>query len=51
MKETELGVALVSAGMLNSVFNMLNPILTGLFYIASIIWLCVQIFNKLKNKK
>lgn len=50
MKETELGVTLVSAGMLNSVFNMLNPILTGLFYIASIIWLCVQIFNKLKKK-
>jgi len=51
MKETDLGLTLVSAGMLNSYFNMLNPILTAIFYVASIIWLCIQIFNKIKNEK
>jgi hypothetical protein len=29
---------------------MLNPVLTGLFYILSIGWLGVQIYYKIKNK-
>ena len=37
--------------LLNSVFQMLNPVLTGLFYIASIGWLLTQIYFKIKNKK
>jgi hypothetical protein len=50
MKETELGTILISIGMLNSWFQMLNPVLTGLFYIGSIIWLAVQIYYKIKKK-
>lgn len=37
--------------LLNSVFQMLNPVLTGLFYIASIGWLAVQIYYKVRTKK
>ena len=51
MKDTELGMVLISAGMINSWFEMMNPLLTGLFYIGSIVWLDVQIYYKLKNKK
>jgi hypothetical protein len=51
MKDTELGMVLISAGMINSWFQMMNPLLTGLFYIGSIVWLAVQIYYKLKNKK
>lgn len=35
---------------LNSFFQMFNPVLTGLFYVASIAWLCVQIYHKVKYK-
>jgi hypothetical protein len=44
------GVTTVIA-LLNSVFQMLNPVLTGIFYIASIGWLGVQIYHKIKYKK
>jgi len=37
--------------LLNSLFQMLNPVLTGLFYIASIGWLVTQMYYKIKNKK
>jgi hypothetical protein len=36
---------------LNSFFVMFNPVLTGVFYIASIGWLATQIYYKVKNKK
>jgi hypothetical protein len=51
MKDTELGMILISAGMVNSWFQMMNPLLTGLFYIGSIVWLAVQIYFKIKNRK
>jgi len=51
MKDTQLGVILISAGMVNSWFEMMNPLLTGLFYIGSIVWLTVQIYFKIKNRK
>ncbi len=44
------GVATIIAFM-NSFFQMMNPVFTGLFYIASICWLGVQIYYKIKNKK
>jgi hypothetical protein len=50
MKDTELGMVLISAGMINSWFQMMNPLLTGLFYICSIIWIGVQIYYKLKKR-
>ena len=37
--------------LFNSVFQMLNPVLTGIFYIVSIGWLLTQIYFKIKNKK
>ena len=36
--------------LLNSVFQMLNPVLTGIFYVASIGWLGVQIYYKIKRR-
>jgi hypothetical protein len=44
------GAATIIAFM-NSFFQMMNPVFTGLFYIASICWLGVQIYYKIKNKK
>jgi hypothetical protein len=35
----------------NTFFQMFNPVLTGLFYIASIAWLCVQMYYRIKDKK
>jgi hypothetical protein len=43
------GVATTCLTLLNSVFQMLNPVLTGLFYIASIGWLLTQIYYKIKK--
>ena len=44
------GVATTCIALFNSFFQMLNPVLTGIFYIASIGWLGVQIYYKIKNK-
>jgi hypothetical protein len=44
------GVATTCIALFNSFFSMLNPVLTGIFYIASISWLGVQIYYKIKNK-
>jgi len=44
------GVLSTTVAFVNSFFGMLNPVLTGLFYIASIGWLGVQIYYKIKNK-
>jgi hypothetical protein len=44
------GAATTCLTLLNSVFQMLNPVLTGLFYITSIGWLAVQIYYKIKKK-
>ena len=46
-----LGITTTCLAALNSFFQVFNPVITGLFYIASIIWLCVQIYYKLKIKK
>ncbi len=43
------GVATTCIALFNSFFQMLNPVLTGLFYIASIGWLGVQIYYKIKR--
>ena len=45
------GAATTVIAFLNSLFQMLNPVFTGLFYIASICWLGIQIYYKIKNKK
>jgi len=44
------GVATTCIALFNSFFSMLNPVLTGVFYMASIGWLLVQIYYKIKNK-
>lgn len=44
------GGATTVIALMNSVFQMLNPVLTGLFYVASIAWLVVQIYYKIKKK-
>jgi hypothetical protein len=44
------GIATTCIALFNSFFSMLNPVLTGLFYILSIGWLGVQIYYKIKNK-
>lgn len=46
-----LGLVTACLTALNSFFEMFNPVLTGVFYIASIAWLCVQIYYKTKHKK
>ena len=46
-----LGLATTSLAALNSFFQLFNPGLTGIFYIASIGWLVVQIYYKTKGKK
>ncbi len=43
------GVATTCIALFNSFFQMLNPVLTGLFYVASIGWLGVQIYYKIKR--
>ena len=45
-----MGVATTCIALFNSFFSMLNPLLTGLFYIISIGWLGIQIYYKIKNK-
>jgi hypothetical protein len=45
-----MGVATTCIALFNSFFSMLNPVLTGVFYILSIGWLGVQIYYKIKNK-
>jgi hypothetical protein len=44
------GVVTTCLTALNSFFQMFNPVLTGIFYVASIAWLVVQIYYKVKNK-
>jgi hypothetical protein len=46
-----LGLATTCLAALNSFFQLFNPVLTGIFYIASIGWLVVQIYYKTKGKK
>jgi len=45
-----MGVATTCIALFNSFFSMLNPVLTGIFYMLSIGWLGVQIYYKIKNK-
>jgi hypothetical protein len=45
-----MGVATTCIALFNSFFSMLNPALTGLFYVISIGWLGIQIYYKIKNK-
>jgi hypothetical protein len=45
-----LGLATACLTALNSFFQMFNPVLTGIFYLASIAWLITQIYYKIKNK-
>jgi hypothetical protein len=44
-----MGVATTCIALFNSFFSMLNPVLTGVFYILSIGWLGVQIYYKIKR--
>lgn len=44
-----MGVATTCIALFNSFFSMLNPVLTGVFYILSIGWLSVQIYYKIKR--
>jgi hypothetical protein len=44
------GIATTCIALFNSFFSMLNPVLTGVFYMASIGWLLVQIYYKIKNQ-
>jgi hypothetical protein len=46
-----VGATALVISALNSFFSMLDPILTGLFYIVSITWLVIQIYYKVKYKK
>ena len=45
------GATAMCLSALNSFFQVLDPILTGIFYIVSITWLIVQIYHKTKAKK
>lgn len=45
------GLVTTCLAALNTFFQMFNPVLTGLFYIASIGWLCVQMYYRIKDKK
>ena len=45
------GLVTTCLAALNTFFQMFNPVFTGLFYIASITWLCVQIYYRIKDKK
>ena len=44
-----MGVATTCIALFNSFFSMLNPVLTGIFYMLSIGWLGVQIYYKIKR--
>jgi hypothetical protein len=44
------GIIVTCITALNSFFQMLNPVLTGIFYIASIAWLLVQMYYKISRK-
>jgi hypothetical protein len=44
-----MGIATTCIALFNSFFSMLNPVLTGVFYILSIGWLGVQIYYKIKR--
>jgi hypothetical protein len=44
-----MGVATTCIALFNSFFSMLNPVLTGVFYMLSIGWLGVQIYYKIKR--
>jgi hypothetical protein len=46
-----IGGMTICLSALNSFFQILNPLLTGVFYIASILWLIVQIYHKIKKAK
>ena len=46
-----LGFIAIAGGLLNNIFNILNPALTAIFYILSITWLCVQIYHKVKKRQ
>jgi hypothetical protein len=46
-----LGLVTTCLAALNSFFQLFNPVLTGIFYIASIGWLVVQIYYKTRRKK
>ena len=46
-----IGGATTAIAFMNTFFQMMNPLLTGLFYLASIGWLGVQIYYKIKYKK
>lgn len=45
------GAAASVIAFTNSLFQMLNPVFTGIFYAVSICWLVVQIYYKIKYKK
>lgn len=45
------GLITTCLAALNSFFQMFNPVLTGIFYIASIAWLGVQMYYRIKDKK
>jgi hypothetical protein len=44
-----IGTSALIISTLNSFFQMLNPVLTGIFYILSISWLIIQIYHKSKS--
>lgn len=44
------GATTTAIAFMNSLFQMLNPVLTGIFYVASIGWLVVQIYYKIKRQ-
>lgn len=46
-----VGAATLGVSFINSMFQVMNPILTGIFYIGSIAWLGVQIYYKIRYKK
>jgi len=45
------GLLTTCLAALNTFFQMFNPVFTGIFYISSITWLCVQIYYRIKDKK
>ena len=48
---TTTGVTVACLSMLNSFFELFNPVLTGIFYVASITWLVIQMYYKIKYRK
>ena len=45
------GLAVACLSLLNSFFEVFNPVLTGIFYIVSITWLGIQMYYKIKKSK